>query len=134
MSTITLGTPSTRARRAGLVLLILAALFLAFDTTIKLIASPEALEGTKALGWPVGVVRPLGLVCLVLLVLLLVPQTAPLGAILWTAYLGGAVATHVRVGNPLFSHLLFPTYVAAIIWTALYLRDTRVRALVARRP
>lgn len=132
MSSITLVTPSQRARRTGLVLLILATLFLVFDVTIKLLATPEALEGTRALGWPVGTVRPLGVLCLVLLVLLLIPQTAPIGAILWTGYLGGAVATHVRVGNPLFSHILFPTYLAAVIWIALWLRDARVRALTAR--
>jgi hypothetical protein len=63
-------------------------------------------------------------------VLYVVPRRAPLGAILWTGYLGGAIATHLRVDNPLFSHTLFPTYIAALIWGGLYLRDARVRALV----
>ena len=58
------------------------------------------------------------------------PPTAVLGALLLTGYLGGAVATHLRVDNPLFSHILFPTYVAALLWGALYLRDARVRAIV----
>ena len=64
------------------------------------------------------------------LVLLLIPRTAPLGALLWTGYLGGAVATHVRIGNPVFSHILFPVYIAIFIWGGLYLRDMRVRTLV----
>lgn len=129
MSSLTIAAPSLKARRFGLALLMLAALFLTFDTVVKLLASPEALEGTKALGWAPGIVRPLGVLCLAMLVLLLVPITAPLGALLWTGYLGGAVATHVRVGNPWLSHSLFPVYVASVIWAALWLRDTRVRAL-----
>lgn len=132
MSSITVAEPSPRARRIGLVLLVLAGLFLTFDVVIKLMATPEAIEGTRVLGWSPDIVRPLGVLCLVLLVLLLVPATAPFGALLWTGYLGGAVATHVRVGNPWASHILFPTYVAAMIWTALWLRDVRVRALTAR--
>jgi hypothetical protein len=61
----------------------------------------------------------------------LIPRTAVLGAILWTGYLGGAIAIHLRVGNPLFSHTLFPIYVAAFLWAGLWLRDRRVRALTA---
>lgn len=111
----------------------IAVLFLAFDAGIKLAASPQAMAGTGALGYPLSVVVPLGALQLVLLVLYLVPRTAPLGAILWTGYLGGAVATHVRLLNPLFTHILFPTYVAALLWGGLWLRDPRVRALL-RRP
>ena len=58
------------------------------------------------------------------------PRTAPLGAVLWTGYFGGAVATHLRLDEPLLSHTLFPIYVAAVVWGALYLRDARVRALL----
>jgi hypothetical protein len=56
-----------------------------------------------------------------------------LGAIWLTGFLGGAVATHVRVGNPLFSHTLFPIYVAVLLWAGLWLRDMRVRALLPLR-
>jgi len=59
-----------------------------------------------------------------------IPRTAVLGAILWTGYLGGAIATHVRVANPLFTHVLFPIYVAVFIWAGLWLRDPRVRAML----
>jgi DoxX-like family len=62
-----------------------------------------------------------------------IPRTAVFGAILLTGYLGGAIATHVRVGSPLFSHTLFPVYVALLIWGGLYLRDDRLRALIPLR-
>ncbi|HEY0928569.1 MAG TPA: DoxX family protein [Gemmatimonas sp.] len=105
-------------------------LFLAFDGIYKLIASPEAADATVQLGYPAGVLTSLGALEMVLLLIYLVPRTAPIGAVLWTGYLGGAIATHVRVGNPLFSHVLFPIYVAVLLWGALYLRDRRVQALV----
>jgi hypothetical protein len=104
--------------------------FLAFDAGIKLIQSPMAINGTTELGYPASVVLPLGLIQLGCLVVFLVPRTSVLGAILWTGYLGGAIATHVRLENPLFTHQLFPMYVAALLWGGLYLRDARVRALL----
>lgn len=124
-----LDSSSTTARRIGLVLLSVAVLFLTFDTVIKLLANPMAIAGTVELGYPAAVVRPLGILCAVMLALLVIPRTAPLGALLLTGYLGGAIATHVRVGNPLFTHVLFPVYVAIMIWGGLYLRDIRVRTL-----
>ena len=121
---------SHRARWAGRVLSGIAVLFLVFDLSIKLFVSPEAVAGTTALGWQEHHLRILGVIQLACLVLYLVPRTAPLGAVLWTGYLGGAIATHLRVDNPLFSHTLFPIYVAALIWGGLYLRDARVRAAI----
>ena len=85
------------------------------------------------LGYSPDVIVPLGLVQLACLILYVVPRTAILGALLWTGYLGGAVATHVRVENPLFSHTLFPIYVAILLWAGLWLRDMRVRALLPLR-
>lgn len=127
------GGPSRRAVLAGRCLSGFAALFLAFDASLKLMRVPEAVEGTASLGYSPGVLFPLGVIQAVCLALYLVPRTAPLGAILWTGYLGGAIATHVRVGNPLASHTLFPIYVAALLWGGLWLRDRRVRGLLARR-
>ena len=121
---------STRARWAGRVVTGLAVAFLLFDTTIKLLAAKEALDGTVQLGWQPHHLPILGAIELVCLALYLIPRTAPIGALLWTGYLGGAIATHLRLDNPLLSHVLFPTYVAALIWGGLYLRDARVRALV----
>jgi hypothetical protein len=128
--TVTTAPPSSRARLAGRILSGLAIAFLTFDVAIKLIPNKVALEGTLQLGWQahhVPIIGTLGLICLILYA---IPRTAPIGAILWTGYLGGAIATHLRIDNPLFTHILFPTYVAALIWGGLYLRDPRVRALI----
>jgi DoxX-like protein len=120
---------SAGTRWAGRVVTTLAVLFLAFDVAVKLMVSKEAIEGTAQLGWSPSQLPVLGGIELACLVLYLIPRTAPLGAVLWTGYLGGAIATHLRVGNPLFTHTLFPVYVAALVWGGLYLRDRRVRAL-----
>jgi hypothetical protein len=114
----------------GRILSGLAVLFLLFDAVGKLARPAAVIDGTTQLGWPVSVILPLGIIQLVCLIAYLTPRAAILGAILWTGYLGGAVATHVRIGNPLFSHILFPTYVAALLWGGLWLRDRRVRALL----
>lgn len=132
MTAISRTTTRDTATIAGRIVSGLGVLFLAFDAIFKLFAPPEAIAGTAQLGWQPSVIVPLGVLQLVLLVLYLVPRTAVLGAILWTGYLGGAVATHVRVDNPLFSHVLFPTYIAALLWGGLWLRDVRVRALLQR--
>lgn len=126
-------TPSKAALWGGRVLTGLSVLFLGMDATMKLLQGPEAVEGTVKLGYPASVLPALGVVQLVCLALYLAPRTAILGALLWTGYLGGAIATHVRVGNPLASHVLFPVYVAALLWGGLWLRDTKLRALVPWR-
>ena len=121
---------SRAALVTGRVLSVLALLFLAMDATMKLLRVTAAVEGTTALGYSSSVILPLGIVQLVCLVLYAIPRTSVLGALLWTGYLGGAIATHVRVGNPLFTHVLFPVYVALLLWGGLWLRDRRVRALL----
>ncbi|MEZ4732959.1 MAG: DoxX family protein [Caldilineaceae bacterium] len=118
------------ARWAGYLITILVVLFLLFDCTIKLLNLPIAVEGTVSLGYPANVIVPLGILQLVCLVIYLIPQTSVLGAILITGYLGGAIATHVRLGNPLFSHILFPVYIGLMIWGGLYLRNRRLRKLI----
>ena len=110
-----------------------AVLFLLVDATFKVLELPPAVEGTMQLGFPARVVFGLELLQLACLVVYLVPRTSVLGAVLWTGYLGGAVATHVRVGNPLFSHTLFPIYVATFLWAGLWLRDERLRAVLPIR-
>jgi hypothetical protein len=114
----------------GRVLSTVAALFLLFDAVGKLVAPPQVIEGTQELGWPVSVILTLGVIQLVCLIAYVIPRTAVLGAILWTGYLGGAIATHLRIGNPLFSHTLFPIYIALLLWGGLWLRDRRLRALI----
>jgi hypothetical protein len=115
---------------AGRIISALPVLFLLFDSAIKLIKIAAVVEGTVQLGYPESVIRPLGILLLVCTVLYVIPRTSVLGAILLTGYLGGAVATHVRHGDPLFSHVLFPVYLGILLWLGLYLRDDRVRALV----
>jgi hypothetical protein len=125
--------PSKGARWTGRVMSGLAALFLLMDAVMKFVRPEVVTKGTVELGFPESVILPLGVVLLVSTLLYVVPRTAVLGAILLTGYLGGAVCTHVRVGNPLFSHVLFPVYLGALLWGGLYLRDRRVRALLPLR-
>jgi hypothetical protein len=122
--------PSTKERWAGRILSGLAVLFLAFDAAMKVLKLPAAVEGTTQLGYPENVVLPLGLIQVVCLIVYLIPRTSVVGAILWAGYLGGAIATHVRVQSPLASHILFPIYVAMLLWGGLWLRDARVRSLL----
>jgi DoxX-like family len=111
----------------------LPVLFLLMDGVMKLVKPEPVLRATVQLGYPESVIFGLGIVLLVCVVLYVIPRTAVLGAILLTGYLGGAVATHVRVGDPLFSHILFPVYVAILVWGGLYLREERLRALIPLR-
>ena len=122
-----------RSRLAGTVCTTVAAAFLAFDTILKVLRLGPAVQGTTDLGYPAESVLVIGLIELVCLVLYLVPRTSVLGALLLTGYLGGAVATHVRISSPLFSHVLFPVYVALLLWAGLYQRDERLRQLVPLR-
>jgi hypothetical protein len=123
---------SKRALWAGRLLSGAAAAFLALDAAMKLFKVPAAVDGTTQLGYPEGVIVTIGVIQVVCLIAYLIPRTAVVGAVLWTGYLGGAIATHVRVGNPLLTHTLFPIYVAALIWGGLWLRDRRVRTMLAR--
>lgn len=108
----------------------LAISFLLFDAIIKVFQLPPATQGTAALGFATSATFGIGVLELVCVSIYAVPRTSLLGAVLLTGYLGGAIASQVRVGNPLFSHVLFPTYVATLIWVGLYLRDARLRTLV----
>ena len=114
----------------GRVLSGLGALFLAFDAVFKLTSAEAAASASAQLGWSASSILALGVIELMCLVVYLVPRTAILGAVLWTGYLGGAIATHLRVGDPLLTHTLFPVYVAALLWGGLWLRDRRTRALI----
>ena len=122
-----------RARAAGIVCTTVAALFLSFDTLLKVLRLDAAVDGTTSIGYPAATVLGIGLIELVCLVLYLIPRTAVLGAVLMTGYLGGAVATHVRISSPLLTHTFFPLYVALLPWGGLYLREPRLRALTPLR-
>jgi hypothetical protein len=133
MQTVQADRPSQSRVWAARIIFALAVLFLLVDSVMKVLKTAPAIAGTVELGYPASAVFGIGLVQLACLALYMFPSTSILGAILLTGYLGGAVATHVRVGNPLFTHLLFPTYVAALVWGALWLRDERLRTLVPLR-
>jgi DoxX-like protein len=124
---------SRKTRWAGRILSTLPVLFLLMDGIMKLVKPEPVVKATVELGYPENVIMAIGVVLLGCVILYVVPRTAVLGAILLTGYLGGAIATHVRVGNPLFSHALFPVYLAVLIWGGLYLRESRLRALIPLR-
>lgn len=111
----------------------LIVLFLLFDSTIKLMRIAPAVEGTAKLGYPVSLVLPIGILLLVCVAAYAIPRTSVLGAILLTGYLGGAIASNLRVGLPLFGYVLFPVYVAVLLWGGLYLRSDHLRALIPLR-
>jgi hypothetical protein len=119
--------------RIGVILTVIPVLFLAFDSAIKVLDFQFVRDSWAQLGYPVEVGVGIGIVELVCLTLYVIPRTSALGAVLLTGYLGGAIATHVRIGNPWVSHVLFPTYVAAMLWGGLFLRDPRVRQLLPLR-
>jgi hypothetical protein len=126
--------PASKKRSwGGTILSAVPVMFLLFDSAVKLVKIPPVVEAMTRLGYPDATARPIGLVLLGCLILYVAPRTAVLGAVLLTGYLGGAIATHVRVEDPLFSHTLFPVYVAAPSWGGLYLRDPRVRAFAPWR-
>lgn len=114
----------------GRILSGVAALALFADSVGKLVEAQPVIDGTLALGYPRGSVFMLGVILFTCVLTYVIPRTSVLGAILLTAFLGGAVATHVRVGSPLFTHILVPTYVAAFVWGGLILRDPRLRAFL----
>ncbi len=122
-------TASRKMIWAGRVVSTLPILFLLMDAIVKFIKPEGAVELSAQLGWREHLLIPIGVVLLVCTILYAIPRTAFLGAILLTGYLGGAVATHVRVGSEPFS-VVFPIIVGSFIWLGLYLRDERLRALI----
>ena len=114
---------------AGRIMSWLPALFLLVDGVMKLFKPAVVVEATVKLGYPENTILPIGIVLTVCTILYLIPRTAVLGAILLTGYLGGAVATHVRVGEGLFP-VTFPIIFGVLLWGGLYLRDNRLRTLI----
>ncbi|HJR76127.1 MAG TPA: DoxX family protein [Nitrospiraceae bacterium] len=117
---------------AGRVMSVLPAFFLLVDGVMKLMKPAVVVEATVQLGYPESVILGLGIVLLASTILYLIPRTSILGAILVTGYLGGAVATHVRVGDGLFS-IFFPIILSALLWAGLVMRDARLRAFLPLR-
>jgi hypothetical protein len=123
-------TASSKRKWTARIVTAIPVLFLVFDVAIKLINPPMVAKASEAAGTPAYLAQPLGIVLAICLGLYLWRRTAPLGAVLMTGYLGGAVFSHLRIDNPWFSHTLFPIYVGALLWIGLFLRDSRVRGVV----
>lgn len=118
--------------RTGWILTGLAAAFLLLDAGLKLVAPQAAAANSPDIGWPLDPVtlRTLGVLLLIPTLLYLWPRTALLGAVLLTGYLGGTVATHMRVHDPLLGYTLFGVYIALFVWGGLWLRNPALRALI----
>jgi hypothetical protein len=114
---------------AGRIMSALPVLFLIFDSVIHIMKPPAVVEGFAKLGYSLSLAVPLGIIELACIVLYVIPRTSVLGAALLTGYLGGAVATNLRAGAPLFSNVLVPVYLGVLLWGGLYLRDERLRAV-----
>lgn len=133
-SSIAAPAPSRAQRITGRVLSGLSAAFLFVDAVMKLLLVQPVVEGSAKVGFnDTDVIFGIGVTLFVSTLLYVIPRTAVLGAVLLTGYMGGAICTHVRLGDPLFSHTLFPLYVAALFWGGLFLRDTRLRAFLPWR-
>ena len=117
-------------QRIGWAITALMIAVLLFDSFGKLVLEHHVVEATTMIGYPLDAIRPLGLICLACTILYAIPRTSILGAILLTGYLGGAVASKVRIEDPLFSSVLFGVYFGVLIWGGLYLRNERLRALI----
>jgi hypothetical protein len=125
-------TTDTSRLWTGRILSALAAIFLAFDGSIKLMKVQPVLEATAQLGFPQSSIILMALVLLVCTLIYVIPRTSVVGAVLLTGYLGGAVAAQLRVGNPPFE-TVFPIIVGSVLWAGIFVRDRRVRALLAPR-
>ena len=117
----------------GWALSILTIAFMLFDAAGKLALESHVVDATTKIGYPVGAIRPIGIIAVLCTILYAVPRTAMLGAVLLTGFYGGAVASKVRIEDPLFSSILFGVYFGLIAWAGLYLRDERLRSLFPLR-
>jgi len=131
-TSLAISAPTAKSVILGRVLSGVLVAFLVFDAVIKLVPLQVVTETILALGYSAdqNLARLLGVLTLLCTVLYVIPRTSILGAILLTGYLGGAMATHLRAGSPLFSHLFFGFYLGVIAWGGLWLRDSRLRSLI----
>jgi hypothetical protein len=118
---------------AGRIVTGLVTAFLLFDGGVKVVAPDFAAANSVQLGFPAHLIFTIGVIELVCLTLYLIPHTSALGAVLLTGFLGGAIASHFRVEDPLLGFTLFPVYVGALAWAGLLLRHTRLRVLMPGR-
>ena len=134
MQTDTQAVPISKTRVwAGRIMSGLAVLFLVFDGATKAMKVPAVLQASAELQYPVRLIPAIGIILLACTAVYVIPRTSVLGALLLTGYLGGAVASQLRVGNPFFSETLFPIYFSLLVWGGLFLREPRLRALIPFR-
>jgi DoxX-like protein len=125
--------PMSRGRLwTGRIISILVVLFLLFDGITKVMKVKAVLDASAQLGYPVSTIVGIGITLLVCTAFYVIPQTAVLGAVLLTSYLGGAVASSVRISGPLFN-TLFPIIFGVFVWVGIFLRENRLRALIPFR-
>jgi len=111
----------------------IAVLFMLFDSINKILKTPQVMQASVKLGYPENTIPIIGLILLVLTIIYIIPRTSIFGAILLTGYLGGAVASNLRIMNPLFSNTLFPIYFAVLVWGGIYLRDNFISQFIPFR-
>lgn len=133
MSTDTVAASGKASTRIGWGLSVLVILFMLFDAGGKLFLESHVIAATTQIGFPVASIRPIGVIALICTILYAVPRTALLGAVLLTGFYGGAVASKIRIEDPLFSSILFGVYFGILAWVGLYLRDRRLRTLLSFR-
>jgi len=124
------GSISTKSVWTGRVISALVGLFLLFDSIAKLMMLDAVVKGSAQIGYPAGVIWIIGLILLACTIIYVNPKTSILGAVLLTGYLGGAVASNLRVEAPIFSNILFPVYFGILIWAGLYLRNPQLRRII----
>ncbi len=117
----------------GRIISALVVLFMLFDSITKLMRVDAVMKATVKVGYPASAIPIIGLILLVCTIVYAIPATSILGAILLTGYLGGAVATNLRIGNPLLTNTLFPVYFGILLWGGLFLRERRLRSLLPLR-
>jgi hypothetical protein len=129
-STVTLSISKSKLWTARIMGALVIA-FMLFDSIIKLIPNDMVTAGTVELGYQAHHIPVMGVLGFISILLFAIPRTQLLGAILLTGYFGGAIATHVRLDNPLFSHILFPVYLGLLAWGSVWLKNETFRKLVA---
>lgn len=126
-------TSSRKQTITGWVLSSLAILFLLFDAFGKFAKPEPVIKGTLELGYPESSITTIGIIVAISTLLYIIPRTAFIGAVLLTGLFGGAIASQFRLGNPLFSHTLFPVYLGIFVWVGLYLRNAQLRKLIGNK-
>jgi DoxX-like family len=134
MSTLNATLPATAPSKGkvwtGRIMAGIVILFMLMDSVFKFVTNEQVIEGTTSLGFQVHHLPIMGTLGLISIILYIIPRTEFLGAILLTGYWGGAIATHVRLDNPLFTHILFPVYLGILAWGALVLKNENLRKLI----